>query len=97
MTGAHSILVDDFVSPEQEEKTKEVNGDVYITDGKCRLPVCADKRALTYDVPGIHTIYHLALENNDDYMNYGIYANGLLVESCSNFSLKGHPNITLIQ
>ena len=28
-------------------------------------------------------IYHVALEHNDEYMNYGIYANGLLVESCS--------------
>ena len=35
------------------------------------------------EIPGNHKIWHLALENNDEYMNYGIYANGLLVESCS--------------
>jgi hypothetical protein len=33
-------------------------------------------------------IYHIALENDDPYMNYGIYANGLLVESCSKRYLK---------
>jgi hypothetical protein len=34
------------------------------------------------------TIWHIALENDDYYMNYGIYANGLLVESCSKRYLK---------
>jgi len=34
------------------------------------------------------TIYHLALENENYFSNYGIYANGLLVESCSKRYLK---------
>ena len=33
-------------------------------------------------------IYHIALEHKDNCMNYGIYANGLLVETCSNKNLK---------
>jgi hypothetical protein len=39
----------------------------------------------------------LALENGDDNMNYGIYANGLLVEACSKHYLKEHSNMLLIE
>ena len=83
LTGCHSILVDDYVDEEQLDKTIQVNGDVYVTEGKYRLPVCADKRATIYERAGKYTVYHVALENDDYYMNYGIYANGLLVESTS--------------
>jgi len=38
----------------------------------------------------------VALENDDYYMNYGIYANGLLVESCSKRYLKEESNMELI-
>lgn len=44
----------------------------------------------------IRTIYHLALENESYYNNYGIYANGLLVESCSQRYLKELSNMELI-
>ena len=83
LTGCHSILVDDYVDEEQLDKTIQVNGDVYVTEGKYRLPVCADRRASIYEHAGKYTVYHVALENDDYYMNYGIYANGLLVESTS--------------
>ena len=97
ITGCHSILVDDFVSNEQREKVIEVNGNTYVTDRKYRLPACADERASVYEIPGNYTIYHLALENDDYYMNYGIYANGLLVESCSKRYLKELSNMELIE
>ena len=97
ITGCHSILVDSFVTKEQREKVIEVNGDTYVTDRKYRLPACADPRAFVYEIPGNYTIYHLALENNDYYMNYGIYANGLLVETCSKRYLKELSNMTLIE
>ena len=83
ITGCHSILVDEFISAEEREKTIEVNGDTYVTDGKYRLPACVDERTEVYPVEGTYEIYHLALEHSDKYMNYGIYANGLLVETCS--------------
>ena len=83
ITGCHSILVDKFVNEEQKQKTIEINGDAYVTDRKYRLPACADERASVYEIPGNYTIYHIALENEDYYMNYGIYANGLLVETSS--------------
>ena len=51
---------------------------------KTRLPACVDERAKIYEIEGTHTVYHLALEHDDYYMNYGVYANGLLVETSSN-------------
>ena len=86
ITGCHCILVDRL--NEHKEKTIEVLGKVYITDQKSRLPACVDPRTTVYEIPGTHTIYHLALENDNEYTNYGIYANGLLVESCSKRMLK---------
>jgi len=99
ITGCHCILVDSFVSEEQQEKGIEVNGGrLYITEGKYRLPACADERTVVYSDAGIYTIFHLALEHDDYYMNYGIYANGgLLVETCSQFSLTQFSEMTLIE
>jgi hypothetical protein len=97
LTGCHSILVDDYVSEEQRKRTIEVNGDTYVTDRKYRLPACVDERTTVYEIPGTYTIYHLALENPDYYMNYGIYANGLLVETSSRRYLKELSGMELIE
>jgi len=97
ITGGHSILVDNFTSEEQKANVIEFFGDVYFTDEKYRLLACVDNRASVYEIPGNYTIYHLALENNDYYMNYGIYANGLLVETCSKQYLKELSNMELIE
>ena len=82
ITGCHSILVGRFSDKKQRDKTIEVNGDTFVTDGKYRLPACADERSQIYKKKGEFIIYHFALEHDDEYMNYGIYANGLLVETC---------------
>ena len=96
ITGCHCILVDDFKEGERE-KTKEVNGKIYVTDNKYRLPACVDERTRIYDKEGMCTIYHIALENTDYYMNYGIYANGLLVETCSKRYLKELSQMKLLE
>jgi len=96
ITGCHSILVNKFASDIQKEETIKINGKIYVTDKKYRLPACVDEKATVYELPGTYTIYHLALENDDYYMNYGIYANGLLVETCSKRFIKEISNITLI-
>jgi len=95
ITGCHSILVDEFISEEQKRKVIEVNRNIYITDYKYRLPVCVDLRSSIYETPGDYTIYHFALENEDYYMNYGVYANGLLVETSSKRFLKELSNMEL--
>ena len=95
ITGCHSILVENYTTQEQLDKSTEVNGGIFETDGKWRLPACVDERARPYEKEGTHTIYHLALENEDYFMNYGIYANGLVVETCSKRYLKELSNMTI--
>ena len=94
ITGCHSILVDEFKG--EREKTIEINGDAYVTENKYRLPACVDERTTVYETPGTYTIYHFALENDDYYNNYGVYANGLLVESCSKRYLTELANMEII-
>ena len=96
ITGCHCILVDKFVSNEQRAKVIDVNGDTYVTDRKYRLPVCVDDRAKPYEIEGIFRIWHLALESNDYYINYGIYANGLHVETTSKRMLKEYSGMKLM-
>jgi uncharacterized protein YbcV (DUF1398 family) len=87
ITGCHSILVDSLTE-EEREQTIDVLGQAFVTDNKYRLPACVDKRTKPYEKTGIFRIYHIALENDDYFMNYGIYANGLLVETASKRYLK---------
>jgi hypothetical protein len=62
-----------------------------------RLFAFLDPRAEPYEVEGEFSIYHIALENENYYMNYGVYANGLLVETCSKRYLKELSGMTLIE
>ena len=39
----------------------------------------------------IHNIYHIVLENENKYENYGIYANGIIAESTCEVSLSRFP------
>ena len=95
ITGCHAILVGNYNDKQQEDKSIEVLGGLFLTDDKCRLPACVDDRAKPYEKEGVHTIYHIALENDDYFMNYGIYANGLVVETCSQRYLKELSNMTI--
>jgi hypothetical protein len=96
LTGCHSVLVDKFDSEDHREKVKELLGNIYVTDDKYRLPACLDKRSSVYEKEGNYTIYHFALENDNYYWNYGVYANGLLVETCSKRYLKELSEMELI-
>ena len=96
LTGCHCILIDDFVSDEQKKQTSDVNGKIHVTDRKYRLPACVDERTSVYEKPGKYIIYHFALENEDNLVNYGVYANGLLVETCSKRYLKELSNMEMV-
>ena len=96
ITGSHSVLIDNFLNEEQKQKTIHVLGEIYGTDGMFRLPACVDERAQPYEAEGTYTIYHFSLENINYYMNYGVYANGLLVETCSKRYLREISNMILI-
>jgi hypothetical protein len=96
ITGCHSILVDEFTSEEQKETVIDIMGGIYVTEDQYRIFACIDERTSVYEKEGLHTIYHLALENDDYYMNYGIYANGLLVETSSKRYLKELSGMEII-
>jgi len=92
LTGCHSVLVDSLTDLQRKETIKHL-GKVFVTDRKHRLMACIDTRAEPWAAEGSFTIWNLALENTDPKMNYGIYANGLLVESACINTLKNKSNM----
>jgi len=70
---------------------------LYMTDDKLRLFTYLDEKTEPYPEKGTFTIYHLALENENYIGNYGIWANGLLVESCSKRYLTELSGMELIE
>jgi DNA-binding beta-propeller fold protein YncE len=96
ITGCHSILVKEITDEEREELVKEM-GKIYVTDEHYRLMAMVDKRAEPYTEEGNYTIWHFALENEGYYANYGIYANGLLVETCSKRMLLEISGMNLVE
>jgi hypothetical protein len=96
ITGFHSILVDKLTDI-QREKTMKCMGNIFVTDKKYRLNAFLDDRAEPWVSEGLFPIWHIALENTNKRMNYGIYANGgLLVESCSINILESQTNMNIM-
>jgi surface protein len=95
ITGSHSILVDTLTA-DQQKQSIDIFDKIYKTDDKYRLPACIDDRSVPYNKAGTFPIYHIALENENYYYNYGVYANGLLVETCSLRYLQELSNMTLL-
>lgn len=96
VTGCHSILVDTLTDKQKEDTIEDV-GRILITENKYRLFTFLNDKAEPYEDAGLHTIWHLALEHDDYFMNYGIYANGLLVESASKRMLKEYSGMEIIE
>jgi surface protein len=96
ITGCHSLLVDKLSEKQKSDIIDEL-GRLMITDGKYRLMAIYDERAETYEDEGLFNIWHLALEHDDERMNYGVYANGgLLVETTSQRMLANFSGMTLV-
>jgi hypothetical protein len=94
ITGCHSILEFPITDKQKEDTIKHL-GKLFVTDKKYRLMACVDERAEPWNSEGTYTIWHFALENQNEAMNYGVYANGgLLVETCSINYLKNKSNMT---
>jgi len=81
VTGGHSILVPELTAPQRKAIIDEF-GTVFVTENQYRLMASVDERSVPYPFEGTFDIYHICLENEQEQGNYGIYANGLLVESC---------------
>ena len=96
ITGCHSILVQELTE-EERALSIELQGKIYATDRLYRLIAAVDKRSQPYEKEGIFNIWHFALENENYYFNYGIYANGLLVETTSLRMIKEKSDMNLVQ
>jgi hypothetical protein len=97
ITGCHSILEFPIIEKQKEDTIKHL-GKLFVTDKKYRLMACVDERAEPWNSKGVYTIWHFALENLDERMNYGVYANGgLLVETCSIFFCKNKSNMKFFE
>ena len=98
ITGCHSLLVKrDFLEKDEEQRIIDANGEIYLTDKLVRLPAVADLQTIIYPEDGDYEIYHFALDHSDDRMNYGIYANGLLAETCSIRYISEHSGMKLLE
>ena len=87
MTGCHAILTD-TITNKQKQLMEEQLGTIFVTDDKYRLLSMYDDRVKPYCEEGEHKIWHVCLDHHDPGMNYGIYANGLLVESCCEINIE---------
>ena len=96
ITGCHSTLVKDLTEEQKELAIKEGER-LFVTDKHYRLMACVDEKAEPWASGGIYTIWHFALEHENEHMNYGVFANGgLLVETCCLFTLKNKSNFTFL-
>ena len=98
ITGCHSLLVKrDFLEKDEEQRIIDANGGIYLTDKLVRLPAVADLQTIIYPEDGDYEIYHFALDHTDDRMNYGIYANGILAETCSIRYISEYSGMKLLE
>ena len=101
VTGSHSLLLDNLDKNTSLKMDKLINSlDIKFNkkiDDKKKLIACFDKRFKEHNEIGMFNIYHLVLENeNNQYKNYGIYANGILAESTDEITLSRIENFNLI-
>ena len=87
LTGGHSVLIEDANS-EQLSIIRASFGRIYITEGCFRLMAKDDPAAKPYSVPGIFPIYNFALEEEGEHQNYGVSADGVLVESSFEYWIR---------
>jgi uncharacterized delta-60 repeat protein len=88
VTGEHSALVPSLQHGEKKAMTRHF-GSAKTTDDQFHLLAQYDARAVPYEPRGAFTVYHFALACGRDFeRHYGVYANGMLMESCSVNHLK---------
>lgn len=82
ITGSHSILVDNL--GEYKKENDELFCGTPVIDDKYLLLACVSKDFIKLNEICIYTHYHFILENDgDNYVRYGIWANGILTETPS--------------
>jgi hypothetical protein len=94
LTGGHSVLLD-AVSGDQVKTIKKSMGELYLTEGKIRLMAKDDAEAELYPTTGVHEIYNFVLEAPTENTNYGVFANGKLVESSFPYWIRKGMNLVV--
>ena len=92
LTGGHSLLLDTLTDEEAAnmEKVHWPTKEEYMVDDKYKLLACYSSKLCIAAEQGVE-IYHFTLEppeNANSNHVYGVYANGVLVESCSKGSME---------
>lgn len=100
ITGAHAVLYDTIGERQKEQMNKlsakfDMDYSMKI-DGKCKLIAYYDNNFEECNEDCYFNIYHLVLESDKPDTNYGIYANGILVESTDEITLVRMNNYSLI-
>jgi len=89
VTGGHSILVDNMTENELKKNTKYFNNNIPKIDNKHLLLAAASEKFTALNNNNEYTFYNFCLENDsDDEARYGVWANGVLVETPSKQFLK---------
>jgi len=100
ITGSHAVLCDSLTDWEQwkmDTLQEKFNIDYTLTiDGKRKLIAYFDDRFEECIEDGLFTIYHLVLESKTADRNYGIYANGILVESTDEITMSRSNHYSLV-
>ena len=96
ITGGHSILVDEYKNEEERKKVIGLLNEDIKVDNKLKLLACIDENSSVFEEKGQQYVYHIVLENEDAQGKYGIYANGLLVESISKFHMMTFAKMNLL-
>ena len=101
VTGSHALLKDKLSEKEEKQMDKllSIFKDVKyerMLDDKHKILACFDKRFEEHNEEGYYNIYHIVLEDDNIYYNYGIYANGILTESTMENTLSKLNNYDLI-
>ena len=101
VTGSHALLYDKIPAEKSNKMQKLIdmyNIDYPMTiDDKYKLVAYYDDNFVPVNVEGFINVYHIILDNEQSkYMNYAIYANGILAESTDEFTLTRINNYDLI-
>ena len=75
-------MVDELSQKEQSDSIYYY-GEVKKLDNKFMLLSCVNSKAIKLNNNNLYYVYNFVLENSNPNSHYGIYANGILVESMS--------------
>lgn len=95
ITGKHCVLVDTLTELQIKQITYLFKS-VKMIEGKYMLPVWLDMNAKKIINKTHVSLYHIVLESEDENKAFGVCANGIWVESCSEYDFKTYSGMTPI-